>query len=190
MMSGLMQQRQQNVGNGLVSEPSNDGKMVNLLSSIDKSSCYARNESSRFPMTNLFIGDTRLGCKSDADEQLILHVSFNEAVKVHSIKLTEFNKGLEPEQHPTAVKLYVNRTNMGFEDIEDIDPTQTLELTAEDLKESADPLMIKYVKFQRVRSITFFVEDNAGGDVTALGGLQFFGTTVANLNVKDLKKQG
>jgi len=85
MMPGLMPQRQQSVGNGLVSDQSKDGKMVDLSSIIDKSSCYARNESSRFPMTNLFIGDTRLGCKSDADEQLILHVSFNEAVKVSSV---------------------------------------------------------------------------------------------------------
>jgi hypothetical protein len=63
-------------------EPADDGKMVELSGKIDKSECYARNEDSRFPMTNLFIGDTRLGCKSDADEQLILHIAFQEFVKV------------------------------------------------------------------------------------------------------------
>ena len=61
---------------------SDNGQLVDLLSKIDNSDCYARNEASGFPMTNLFIGDTRLGCKSDADEQLILHVSFQEFVKV------------------------------------------------------------------------------------------------------------
>ena len=65
-----------------VAEPADDGKMVDLSPKIDKSNCYARNESSQFPMSNLFIGDTRLGCKSDADEQLIIHVAFNEFVKV------------------------------------------------------------------------------------------------------------
>jgi hypothetical protein len=60
-----------------------NGKMgVDLTDSIEKSGCYARNEDPRFPMTNLFIGDTRLGCKSDADEQLIIHIAFNTFVKV------------------------------------------------------------------------------------------------------------
>jgi hypothetical protein len=60
-----------------------DGKMVDLTKThLDKSDCYARNEATAFPMSNLFIGDTRLGCKSDADEQLIIHISFNEFVKV------------------------------------------------------------------------------------------------------------
>ena len=77
MMSGGMPQ-----GGGGAPAPPDDGKMVDLSAKIDKSECYARNESSRFPMENLFIGDTRLGCKSDADEQLILHVAFQEHVKV------------------------------------------------------------------------------------------------------------
>lgn len=67
---------------GAAAEASDNGQLVDLLSKIDNSDCYARNEASGFPMTNLFIGDTRLGCKSDADEQLILHVSFQEFVKV------------------------------------------------------------------------------------------------------------
>ena len=64
-----------------------DGKMIDLSLKFDMSECYARNEAAGYPMTNLFIGDTRLGCKSDADEQLILHISFQEFVKVRSIFL-------------------------------------------------------------------------------------------------------
>uniref|UniRef100_A0A7S1ZST6 PITH domain-containing protein n=1 Tax=Trieres chinensis TaxID=1514140 RepID=A0A7S1ZST6_TRICV len=175
---------------GAASEPPPDnGKMTDLVDKIDKSECYARNEAAAFPWTNLLIGDDRLGCQSDADEQLILHIAFNEFVKVHSMKLTEFNGGRDPELQPTKVHLYVNRTNMGFEDTDDVDPTQSMELTAADLKEDADPIRLQFVKFQRVRSITIFIEDNAGGDVTALGGLKFFGRTVATTNMKDFKKQ-
>jgi len=170
--------------------PVNDGKLIDLTSMLEKKECYARNESSAYPMTNLFIGDTRLGCKSDADEQLILHLSFHETVKVRSMKLTGFNRGLEPESNPTTVKVYVNRENMGFEDCEDMDPTQAFELTEDDLKEDAEAVLLKYVKFQRVKSFTIFVEDNGGGDVSALGMLKLFGTTVAGTNMKDFKKQG
>ena len=106
------------------------------------------------------------------------------------MKIAEFNRGLDPDLHPTKVQIYVNRPNMGFEDTEDVDPTQTLELTSADLKEEADPIMLKFLKFQRVRSITLFIEDNAGGDVSALGGLKFFGRPVATTNMADFKKQG
>lgn len=188
-----MDQMMQQGGAGMPPQqqaPSNDGKLIELSSLLDKTSCYARNESSAYPMTNLFIGDSRLGCKSDTDEQLILHLGFREFVKVRSLKLTSFNRGMEPEANPTTVKIYVNREHMGFEDCEDLEPTQTFELTEDDLNESAEPLALKYVKFQRVKGITIFVEDNAGGDVSALGMMQIFGSMVAGTNMNDLKKQG
>lgn len=65
--------------------PETDGTtIIDLRDKIDQSGCYARNEASGFPMSNLFIGDSRLGCKSDTDEQLILHISFHEFVKVRA----------------------------------------------------------------------------------------------------------
>jgi hypothetical protein len=167
-----------------------DNKLIDLSVKFDKSDCYAINESSQYPMQNLFIGDTRLGCKSDTDEQLILHLAFIEFVKVYSIKITEFNRGENPENNPTTVHIYVNRCNLGFEDVDDVEPTQTIELTAADLKEDADPIKLNFVKFQRVRNITLYIEDNAGGDISSLGGLKLIGKPVATTNMKDFKKQG
>jgi len=184
MMSGKMP------GAGTAPPPPDYGEMTNLSDKIDKSQCYALNESAQFPMTNLFMGDSRLGCKSDADEQLIIHVAFHEFVKIREIKLTEFNLGINPELHPSKVLIYVNRNNLGFEDAEDVDPTQKLELTAADLKEDADPMTLKFVKFQRVKTITLFVEDNAGGEISALGGITFLGRPVSTTNMADFKKQG
>ena len=108
--------------------------------------------------------------------------------QLHSIKFTEFNNGTDPEVNPSKIHIFLNR-EVGFEDWEDVDPTQTLHLTAEDLKETADPILLKYVKFQRVRNITLFIEDNAGGDITALGGMQFFGRPVLTVNMDDFKAQ-
>lgn len=175
-------------GAGGAAEPSDDGKMLDLSVKIDKSACYARNEAVGYSMSNLFIGDSRLGCKSDADEQLILHVAFQEFVKVKTIKFVAFNNGENPECNPSTVKIFVNRENLGFEDIEDVDPTQVLELTAEDLRESSEPIMTKFVKFQRVKSLTFFVEENNGGEVTALGSLKLMGRPVATTNMSEFKK--
>jgi len=71
-----------NAGAAAPAASADNGNMVSLGDKIDALDCYARNEAAGFPMSNLFIGDSRLGCKSDADEQLILHVAFNEFVKV------------------------------------------------------------------------------------------------------------
>ena len=73
-----------NVNDGALATASASGQMVDLRDKIEKASCYARNEAAGFPMSNLFIGDSQLGCKSDADEQLILHIAFQEFVKVGS----------------------------------------------------------------------------------------------------------
>ena len=63
--------------------PAEDGtKLIDLSTMLDKTACYARNENSGYPWGNLFIGDSRLGMQSDADEQLIIHLSFQEFVKV------------------------------------------------------------------------------------------------------------
>jgi PITH domain len=109
-------------------------------------------------------------------------------LQVHSIKFTHFNNGINPEENPSKIHLYVNRENLGFEDCGDVDPTQTLELTAADLRDNTDPTLLKFVKFQKVKSLTFFIEDNAGGDITALGSLKVIGKTISTTNMKDFKK--
>jgi hypothetical protein len=109
--------------------------------------------------------------------------------KIRSIKLTEFNSGMDPESNPSKIHLFVNRENLGFEDCEDVDPTQTLHLTTEDLKESAEPIQLKFVKYQRVKSLTLFIEDNQGGEITALGMMKIYGRPVASTNMADFKKQ-
>jgi hypothetical protein len=96
---------------------------------------------------------------------------------------------MDPESNPSKIHLFVNRENLGFEDCEDVDPTQTLHLTTEDLKESAEPILLKFVKYQRVKSLTLFIEDNQGGEVTALGMMKIYGRPVASTNMADFKKQ-
>lgn len=186
-MAGLLPSGLDGMSGGAAT-PQDGGKMIDLSDQIDKPDCYARNQAPGFPMTNLFIGDSTLGCKSDADEQLIIHISFQDFVKVKSIKFVAFNNGEDPECNPTTVKLYVNRNNLGFEDIDDVEPTQVVELTAEDLRESSEPVMTKFVKFQRVKTLTMFIEDNSGGDVSALGSIKLMGRTVATTNMNDFKK--
>jgi hypothetical protein len=68
---------------------------------------------------------------------------------------------------------------MGFSDCENVEETQLIELTEADWSggESVEK-KVAFVKFQRVNSITLFVEDNYGGDISALGGLRIDGVPV------------
>jgi PITH domain len=51
------------------------------------------------------------------------------------------------------------------------------------------PIHLKFVKYQRVKSLTLFIADNNGGDVTALGGIKLMGYPVDTVNMNDFKKQ-
>jgi len=87
---------------------------------------------------------------------------------------------------PTVCKIYINQVSMDFTDCDSTPITQQLELTAADLApESVSAL--RFVKFQRVSSITLFFEDNNGAEETDISGLKFFGTPLNGTNMADFK---
>ncbi|GAB5032075.1 thioredoxin-like protein 1 [Nannochloropsis oceanica] len=163
--------------------PSNE--IVDITDKIAKSECFVLNADPKYPWDNLFMGDDRLQLRSDTDEQLVLHLVFSESVKVHSMNLV----APEPDAAPTTVKLYLNKTSFSFDDAESIEPTQVLELTEEDHKPDKVTLL-KFVKFQRVSSLTIFIESNGGAEYTALSKLRLFGTPLQGTDVNKIQKQG
>ncbi|ETV76736.1 hypothetical protein H257_09203 [Aphanomyces astaci] len=160
-------------------------KFEDLVDQFDKSNSYCLNEDPSFGYGNLFIGDESLVLKSEADEQLLIHLEFKEAVKIHSISL----KAPKDDSAPSVVKLFVNRNNLGFSDVTDIEPTQKLDWTQDQLQ-SGTPVELRFVKFQRVTSLTIFVEENHGGEISALSSLKLFGESIQGTNMNDLKSQG
>lgn len=60
------------------------------------------------------------------------------------------------ENAPRVLKLFANRTSLGFSDAGDIEPTQTIELTDDDFEPSKE-IELRFVKFQRVKSVTVSV---------------------------------
>lgn len=77
---------------------------------LTKSSCYCLNEDSRSNYNNLFMGDHTLVLKSDADEQLLLQLAFQQTVNIRRLHL-----GLPADDScPQTVKLFANKLNLGF----------------------------------------------------------------------------
>nr|XP_024374933.1 PITH domain-containing protein At3g04780-like isoform X1 [Physcomitrium patens] len=165
---------------------------VDLADCIEWQSVECLNENSLHTSVNAlkqgYREDNGLYLESDADEQLLLYIPFNQVVKLHSLIIRgppeEVMRGV---LGPRTLKLFANRPNMGFSNVTDFPPNDTVIASLENLE--GKPIPLKYVKFQSVRSLTLFVEDNqGGGEVTQLQKLAIVGSTVETTNMKDLKK--
>nr|ACG34493.1 thioredoxin-like protein 1 [Zea mays] len=140
---------------------------VDLIDFIDWTGVECLNQDSSHSIVNALKQSLRddegLYLASDSDEQLLIYIPFMQVVKLHSALF----KGPE-EEGPKTVKLFSNKEHMGFSNVNDYPPSDTLELSSDHLIENK-LLPLKYVKFQNVRSLTIFIEDNqSGSDVSKI----------------------
>ena len=124
--------------------------------------------------------------ESDADEQLLATVRFNQAVKLHSIMID----GPAGGRAPKNVKLFVNVPSCGFTDAEANLPTQELDLGEAEVGKRIE---LRYVKFQNVDSLTIFIASNQAEDdgegSTAVSTVKLWGFTVQSTNMKDVRRR-
>lgn len=92
-------------------------KQKNLLTrKLSKTACYCLNEDSNHPFGNLFLGEKDIidgplpYLQSDVDEQLLLHLAFNQTVSLQRVEIGILGNG----SCPSTIKMFVNKTNMGF----------------------------------------------------------------------------
>jgi hypothetical protein len=84
-----------------------------LYSVILKTGSYCLNEDSKHPSGNLYMGDHTLFLQSDTDEQLLIHIVFNQTVSLKTISL-----GIPSDEScPHTIKLFVNKPSAGFSDV-------------------------------------------------------------------------
>ncbi|KAK9167595.1 hypothetical protein Scep_002786 [Stephania cephalantha] len=159
---------------------------VDLLDFIDWSGVECLNQKATHSLANAlkqgYREDDGLNLESDADEQLLIYIPFTQVIKLHSILI----KGTE-EEGPKTVKLFANKEHMGFSNVNDFPPSDSIDLSEDNLK--GKPVALKYVKFQSVRSLTIFIEDNqSGAELTKVQKMVLYGTTVETTDMKGLKK--
>ncbi|CAL1277124.1 unnamed protein product [Larinioides sclopetarius] len=156
---------------------------VDLVSFISKSACECLNDSDDHPFANsLTSGPGYL--ESDCDEQLIMSYGFNQAVKLHSLKISA------PEDNgPKTLKLFINQPRtLDFDQADSSEPVQILELKPEDLT-GEKPVLLRYVKFQNVQNLQIFVKDNqTGAETTRINHLAIIGSTISMTNMSDFKR--
>lgn len=88
----------------------------NLNSYIDKSKSYCLNEDSKYTHNGVLgVPSATAVLKSDADEQLLIHIHFKNTLKL--VKLTiNFPASLDPSSMPKTIKFFQNRENIDFDE--------------------------------------------------------------------------
>merc|ERR1740130_887309 len=159
--------------------------MTDLETDVDWNGCEALNTANKGKLDSVLKQGLRdqaeILLESDADEQLLLTVSFQSKVKVHSMIIDGPHDGRAPK----GLKLFVNDTP-GFEEAEDKPATQEFELTEDELGKR---LELRFVKFQSVDKLTFFISGNQGdGETSAISRIQLWGTGLQTMKMGDFKR--
>ncbi|KAF2644390.1 DUF1000-domain-containing protein [Massarina eburnea CBS 473.64] len=136
--------------------------------------------------------------ESDVDEQLMLYIPFMSTLKLHTIQITSNPVSGEDDDEtplrPKTIHVYLNKQhNLGFEEAEDIQATQTFELKPSDWDENTATakLELRFVKFQNASSLVFFVVDGEGdGERTRIDRIRFIGESGEKREMGKLEKVG
>ncbi|KAI9197320.1 PITH domain-containing protein [Polychytrium aggregatum] len=156
---------------------------IDLSDFISKNQVECLNENDKHTVRNILEkNDAYL--ESDVDEQLIISIPFNQAVKLHSIKIVA-----DKETAPRTIKTFVNQaTTLSFDDAESRPEVETIELAERDY-EATSIVGLRFVKYQNVHSFTLFVADNlSGSETTRIKQIILYGTPVETTKISDLKK--
>lgn len=157
--------------------------LMDLITFITSSQCECLNEADDHDLSHaLKAGAGYLA--SDCDEQLIISVTFNQAVKIHSIKIKA------PLAHaPKDIKLFINQPRtLDFDQAESNVAIQDLSLDPKDL-EAGNPVQLRFVKFQNVQNIQMFIKNNQSGDEkTVIEHLAFIGAPILTTKMDGFKR--
>ncbi|KAG8953998.1 hypothetical protein FRC04_000982 [Tulasnella sp. 424] len=164
---------------------------VSLLEYLDLTQVNCLNENPEHTLKSIIESRLRNSgpayLESDADEQLLLTIPFNQVVRIRSIVIHT----KDAQQGPKDIKLDINKPALGFDDIEDAkEPAVVQEITVpEDFVAEGKHIHLRFVRLQRVNSLHIFVSSNHGGlDETRIDAIDVYGQPVATPSLAGLKK--
>ncbi|CAE6500407.1 unnamed protein product [Rhizoctonia solani] len=170
------------LGEGSSKDESAASKDVSLLEYLDSTQLNCLNESDTHNIKSI-LGNKTLNTgksylESDSDEQLLINLYFNQAVRIRSIVIHT----VDASHAPKAIKLAINRPALGFEDVESAtepDMAQVIEQLSPDDIANSRRIPLRYVRFQSVGSLHIFVASNQGNeDETRINAIDVFGQPV------------
>lgn len=110
---------------------------------------------------------------SDADEQILLKITLKGTATITRVQFWEPESPVGDASNPCTVKVFVNKDNLDFSDIEDMIPVKSSELEFEDGTAS---VAVSGPSVSRVHSLQVLVESNAEDtEQTVLGRFAVIG---------------
>ncbi|XP_057321385.1 thioredoxin-like protein 1 [Microplitis mediator] len=157
---------------------------MDLSTYIIKSQCECLNESDDHNLEHGLTAEGSGYLESDCDEQLIISITFRQAVKIHSLAIKA-----PADKGPKNLKLFINQPRtIDFDMADSNTSVQDLTLTPKDIEEG-NPVALRYVKFQNVLNLQIFVKDNQGGcETTQIDHLAIYGSPILTTNMGDFKR--
>ncbi|KAK4546063.1 hypothetical protein LTR36_002200 [Oleoguttula mirabilis] len=139
--------------------------------------------------------------ESDTDEQLMLFIPFQAALKLHSLHITSIPPSSADEEdddgtpmRPKTLKLYTNRSHiLGFDEADDVPATQEVAIQPSDWdsKTGTAKVELRFVKFQNISSLVVFVVDGDGdGEKVRVDRVRLVGETGEKRAMGKLEKIG
>ncbi|KAG9047611.1 hypothetical protein FS837_001869 [Tulasnella sp. UAMH 9824] len=164
---------------------------VSLLEYLDSTQVNCLNENPEHTLKSIVGAKTRKSSpaylESDADEQLLITIPFNQVVRIRSIVIHT----AEAQKGPKDIKIDINKPSIGFSDIEDAkEPAVVQEITVpEDFVAEGKHIHLRFVRLQKVNSLHIFVGSNHGGvDETRIDAIDVFGQPVATTQMSGFRK--
>lgn len=131
--------------------------------------------------------DDGLILESDTDEQILIHIPFQFAVRISGILIRSTGAG-----RPRRVKLFVNNNVIGFSEAMESTPIHALDLMDDQLS-GEKTIALPTVKFRNVNCLSIFVEENMEDEqVTTLQKIIILGQqgqTFDVASIQDVSKQ-
>jgi len=175
-------------------EPSTSSGEISLLEFVDLTQVNCLNEASPNTIKSIIHQkrantDKNYFLLSDADEQLIINITFNQTVRVRSLML----KSLDAQQGPKDVKLMINNSSAGFDDFETAtEPAvaQAIQFSEDDVREGK-AVNLRFVRFQSVKVLSIFIASNHGdSEQTRIDAVDISGLPVQTTkDLSGLKRQ-
>ncbi|KAG8897497.1 hypothetical protein FRB99_008115 [Tulasnella sp. 403] len=164
---------------------------VSLLEYLDMAQVNCLNESSEHTLQSIVRARSRnttdAYLESDADEQLLINLGFNQVVRIRSLVLHTKN----PSKGPKTIKIAINKPAIGFDDVENATEPEVVQVfdVPEDMVQDGKYIHLRYVRLQYVTSFHIFVSSNHGDeDETRIDAIDVFGQPVATPQMSGLRK--
>ncbi|KAJ1017791.1 hypothetical protein NDA16_005108 [Ustilago loliicola] len=166
---------------------------TSLLGTVEPKRSSALNEKPDRRLQDIITGPSGgKWLESDADEQLLIHLTFKGQVKLSGILLRTL-----PSQFahaPKQIKIFANRPGLGFEDATSDPADQEAELTEEHVRGGDNGgggkvFSLRFVKFQKVDSLTIAVLSNQeDAETTRIDAIDVFGIADQTTDMSELQK--